>query len=678
MTPGTRPERGSELLGAMLERRYRVDSVIAHGGMSVVYRGLDTRLDRPVALKVMDSHYSANPSFVHRFELEARSAAKLHHPDVVAVYDQGVDHEIDGDHVYLVMQLVEGCTLRDLLQDRGALPLPLAVSVLRPALSALAAAHREGMVHRDIKPENVLIGLDGSVKVADFGLVRATASAGTTTGNVILGTVAYLSPEAVTTGDADARTDVYSAGVVLYELLTGQPPYTGDTALSVAYSHVNSDVPPPGELAPELPPAIDDLVLRATRRDPAGRPPDAAAFLAELDRISSELGLAQVPVPVPSSQQRTQQMAAEDGPGDGGPPTDRIAPITEASVPDPAFPVPHAAAQDAGPRGTRALARPSDEEQTSELAAIGPSPAERHEARRRRGGRAFALWTLTILVIAGLLGGTAWWLGNGRYIQVPRVTGETEQVATQVLRGADLTAEVTRQLDDNAPAGTVISSTPEQGARILSGDSVQLVVSLGKPKVPEIAAGTGLEQAQSAVREAKLRPVHDTSADEYHPSIPEGSVIRVDPAAGTQLPISSEVRLVVSKGPQPVQVPDVTGAGKDEAFAALQAAGFEPYEAGKQFDPNVEADHVITTDPSAGTTVELSGKPRIGVVVSNAVTVPDLNGTQAEQAQQQLASMGLQLQVQSFFQRPNALILGQFPLAGSKVEPGSTVRATAL
>jgi len=675
MTPGTRPERGAELLGALLERRYRVDSVIAHGGMSVVYRGLDTRLDRPVALKVMDTHYSANPSFVDRFELEARSAAKLHHPNVVAVYDQGVDREIDGDHVYLVMQLVEGCTLRDLLDDRGALPLPLAMSVLRPMLAALAAAHRAGMVHRDIKPENVLIGRDGSVKVADFGLVRATASAPKTTGNVILGTVAYLSPEQVETGDADSRTDVYSAGIVLYELLTGQPPYGGDTALSVAYKHVNNDVPPPSERVPELPPSIDDVVLRATRRDPAGRPADAAAFLAEVERIGGELGLPAVQVPVPTSQVRTQQMAQDLGPDDSGPPTDRIAPITEASVPES---VPPAAAPDPGPRGTRAMPRPEPEETTHEIAAVRPSPAAPHEARRRRGGRVFALWTAVILVVACLVGGAAWWLGSGRYIQVPRVVGETEAVATQVLRGADLSPEVSRQLDDNAPAGTVISSEPQQGSRILSGRSVQLVVSLGRPKVPDVAAGTGVDEAESAVREAKLRPVHDASADQYHPSIPEGGLIALQPGAGTELPISSEVRLVVSKGPQPQPIPDVTGAPRDQAFAALQAAGFEPYDAGQQFADNVEAGHVISTDPAAGTVVELRGRPRIGVVTSNAVTVPDLNGMPVTQAQQQLASMGLQLQVQSFFQRPNAIILGQLPLAGSKVQPGSVVRATAL
>ncbi|HEX3647009.1 MAG TPA: protein kinase, partial [Pseudonocardiaceae bacterium] len=286
---------GVAVLGAVLEGRYRVDTPLARGGMSSVYSGLDLRLDRPVAIKVMESRFAQDRSFIDRFELEARAAARLHHPNVVAVHDQGVD----GDHVYLVMELVSGGTLRDLLIERGPLPVPLAIGVLDPVLAALSSAHRAGLVHRDVKPENILIGQGGIVKVADFGLVRAMATAGITSDSTILGTVAYLSPEQVETGAADARSDVYSAGIVCYEMLTGAPPFLGDTPISVAYRHVNDDVPPPSESVPGIPAALDDLVLRATRRDPALRPPDAAAFLDELVRTRSSLGLRRVPVPVP-------------------------------------------------------------------------------------------------------------------------------------------------------------------------------------------------------------------------------------------------------------------------------------------------------------------------------------------------------------------------------------------
>ncbi|WP_433872018.1 Stk1 family PASTA domain-containing Ser/Thr kinase [Saccharopolyspora sp. CA-218241] len=653
----------------MLERRYRVDSLIARGGMSTVYRGLDTRLDRPVALKVMDEQYSGDRSFVERFESEARAAARLHDPNIVAVYDQGVDRRADGDHVFLVMQLVEGCTLRDLIVDRGRLPVPLALSVLEPVLSALAAAHGAGMVHRDVKPENVLIGEDGTVRVADFGLVRAAASAGTTSGSVILGTVAYLSPEQVTTGAADLRTDVYAAGVVLFEMLTGHPPYVGDTALSVAYRHVNDDVPAPGTQVDGVPPALDELVVRATRRDAQARPADAAAMLAEVRRVREELGIAPVPVPVPSSAERTTVLptAQHPPPEQGDPPTEQFAAVRDVPA--------------AGPQGTRALQRPrpaEEEDRTQEFGAVAAGPSPR-EQERRRGKRAVVAWTAVVAVLALLVGGVAFWLGTGgSSVQVPQLVGKPEAEAQQALQAAGLRSTVTKEHDNAVPEGVVISSSPEQGAQVSTEREVALVVSLGKPAVPPIAEGTPLAEAEIEIRNAKLQPMHDESADEYHQSVPEGRVIRVDPAPGTRLDISSEVRLIVSRGPPPVPVPDVRGASKEEAFAILSNAGFTPFEAGQQFNADVEGGHVITTDPGAGTEVRLAGSPRIGVVLSNAVAVPDLNGTTVEQAQQVMAERGLVLDVNALWNRPNMRIFGQLPTPGSRVEPGSTVRVTAF
>ncbi|GAA4614134.1 Stk1 family PASTA domain-containing Ser/Thr kinase [Saccharopolyspora hordei] len=648
----------------MLERRYRVDALLARGGMSTVYRGLDTRLDRPVAIKVMDEQYSGDRSFVQRFEREARAAAKLHHPDIVAVYDQGVDHGSDGDHVFLVMQLVEGCTLRDLIVDRGGqLPLPMALSVIEPVLSALDAAHRAEMVHRDVKPENVLIGSDGSVKVADFGLVRAAAEAGTTSGSVILGTVAYLSPEQVTTGAADARTDVYAAGIVLYEMLTGRPPYVGDTALSVAYRHVNDDVPPPSELVPDLPPAIDELVVRATRRDPAQRPQSAEAFLTEVRKAREELGISLVPVPAPESAERTAQIPAITD----DPPTAQIPAVQDAPPPPPP----------AAPQRTRAMLRPAtgDEDYAQDAGPVPPPPPARP---RQRGRRTVAIWTAVVLALAALVGGGAFWLGSGTFVEVPKVVGQTEAAAQQALTAADLVGNVTREHDNVVPEGTVISSNPEEGTQVRSGSTVELVVSLGKPEVPEIAEGTPLAEAESLIRNAKLVPKHDESADQYHTTVPEGRVISVDPAPGTPLNISSEVTIIVSKGPPPVPVPDVRGMSRDEAFATLAAAGFEPYELGREFSADVEADHVISTDPEPGTEVRLAGKPRVGVLLSNAVTVPNLSGVTVEQAQQQAAALGLRLNVNAIFHRQNMVVFGQYPLPGSKVRPGSEIHATAF
>ena len=259
--------------GTVLDGRYRLGAMIARGGMSTVYRGVDTRLDRPVAVKVMSPHYVADPTFLTRFEREARLAASLGHPGVVAVYDQGQD----GDLVFLVMELVDGGTLRDLIRERGPLPVPVVFAILDPLLDALGAAHANGLVHRDVKPEYVLISARGTVKIADFGLVRAVGSHTVATGDVILGTVAYLSPEQVATGVSDTRTDVYAAGIVAFEMLTGRPPFEGDNPMSVAYQHVHSDVPAPSSRidpagpADAVPAPLDDLVLAATARDPAER-----------------------------------------------------------------------------------------------------------------------------------------------------------------------------------------------------------------------------------------------------------------------------------------------------------------------------------------------------------------------------------------------------------------------
>ena len=293
----------------MLDGRYRVATKIATGGTSTVYRGLDTRLDRPVALKVMDSRYSGDQQFLTRFQLEARSVARLKDPGLVAVYDQG----LDARHPFLVMELVEGGTLRELLAERGPMPPHAVAAVLRPVLGGLAAAHRAGLVHRDVKPENVLISDEGEVKIVDFGLVRAVAEAGITSTSVILGTAAYLSPEQVKDGNASPRSDVYAAGIVAYELLTGQTPFSGDTALSVAYQRLDTDVPPPSSVISGVPSQFDELVERATARDPAGRYADAQDMGAELDAIVDALQLPDFRVPSPRNSAQHRSAAAHRG-----------------------------------------------------------------------------------------------------------------------------------------------------------------------------------------------------------------------------------------------------------------------------------------------------------------------------------------------------------------------------
>lgn len=390
-------QQSDPLAGAVLDGRYRVDTLIATGGMSRVYRGLDVRLDRPVALKIMDTRYAGDSQFLTRFQREARTVARLKHPGLVAVYDQG----IDGEHPFLVMELVEGGTLRELLAERGPMPPHAAAAVLGPVLGGLAVAHREGLVHRDVKPENILISDDGDVKIADFGLVRAIAEAKITSTSVILGTAAYLSPEQVSTGDAGPASDVYAVGILGYELLTGRTPFTGDTALSVAYQRMDTDVAPPSTVIRGVPAQFDGLVLRATARDPAHRYADADDMAAELDTIVDELGLPDFRVPAPRNS--AQHLSAERDPNRAH----------EAATTDTVRPAP--------PRQhTRALTRGPDDwqpqEPMPEYAPVagqfaGIEMSDFYWARQR-AKRALFFWVVTVITLTGLVAAAAWTLGS--------------------------------------------------------------------------------------------------------------------------------------------------------------------------------------------------------------------------------------------------------------------------
>ncbi|WP_102142679.1 protein kinase domain-containing protein [Mycobacterium hubeiense] len=388
-------QQSDPLVGAVLDGRYRVDALIATGGMSGVYRCLDLRLDRPVALKIMDSRYAGDQQFLTRFQREARAVARLKHPCLVAVYDQG----IDGQHPFLVMELIEGGTLRELLRERGPMPPHAAAAVLAPVLGGLAVAHREGLVHRDVKPENVLISDDGDVKIADFGLVRAVAEAKITSTSVILGTAAYLSPEQVGTGDASPASDVYAVGILAYELLTGDTPFTGDTALAVAYQRMDRDVAPPSTVIAGVPPQFDELVLRATARDPARRYADAQEMATELDEIVEELDLPDFRVPAPTnsaqhlsaalyhSQERTQAKPAPRqhtreltrGPDDWDPPVDDADYGSEYDVVSGQF--------------------------------AGIDMSEFYWARQR-AKRVLLFWVIAILTVTGLVAAAAWTVGS--------------------------------------------------------------------------------------------------------------------------------------------------------------------------------------------------------------------------------------------------------------------------
>ncbi|NMH99452.1 Stk1 family PASTA domain-containing Ser/Thr kinase [Pseudonocardia acidicola] len=590
-------------VGALLDARYRVGPVIARGGMSTVYRGTDTRLDRPVAIKVMDPRMAADPTFRVRFEREARSAARIDHPAVIDVHDQGDDHSGPEPTLFLVMELVEGGTLRDVLRARGAVGVPAAFAVLEPVLAGLAEAHRLGLVHRDVKPENVLISRTGEVKVADFGLVTAAAQAGASHAGMIMGTMAYLSPEQVATGSADARSDVYATGVLLYELLTGAPPFTGDTAISVAYRHVNEDVPAPSQTATEVPPELDALVQRATRRDPAARPADAAAFLAELRRVRDRLRVPRVPVPVPPPRPIDEQDTVPAGP--------RRVPGGTSVEPVPDW----SAAGPPGPGGTRALSRPVDLEATPGSTRHTPIPAAGradHRVARRRSRRIFAVWIAVILVLGMLVATAAWWLGTGRWTAMPSVVGLNRAAAEKLIAESDLVVSVTEAHHDSVATDVVSAADPAPQSRLLRGSQVKLVVSTGRPVVPAVAPGATVAAAEQTVRSADLTPVQATGATEFSSTVPEGAVIRTDPAAGTQLPIGGSVTLVISRGaappppPQQVQVPFVIGEKARDAAEMLNEVGLSTQlESAFPFGRGSGRDNgrVVGQSPSAGSEV---------------------------------------------------------------------------
>ncbi|MGO4446074.1 protein kinase [Mycobacterium sp. 2YAF39] len=382
-------QQSGPLVGAVLDGRYRVDTMIATGGMSSVYRGLDIRLDRPVALKVMESKYAGDQQFLTRFQREARAVARLSNPGLVSVYDQG----IDGRHPYLVMELVEGGTLRELLRERGPMPPHAVAAVLAPVLGGLAAAHAAGLVHRDIKPENVLISDRGEVKIADFGLVRAVAEAKITSTSVILGTAAYLSPEQVSTGDADPRSDVYSVGILAYELLTGDTPFTGDTALAVAYQRMDRDVPAPGTVITGVPRQFDELVLHATVRDPAGRYTDAKDMADDLAAIVDDLGLPAFRVPAPSNS--AQHAAA-------------VTAATAARKPPPAAQPPR--------QHTREITRDDIPPQESEYEPVSGQFAgvdlDDFYWAQQRAKRVLMFWVIAVITLTGLVAAGAWTVGG--------------------------------------------------------------------------------------------------------------------------------------------------------------------------------------------------------------------------------------------------------------------------
>ncbi|MGW2561231.1 Stk1 family PASTA domain-containing Ser/Thr kinase [Streptomyces sp. NPDC001514] len=623
------------LVGQLLDGRYRVDARIAVGGMATVYRAVDTRLDRVLALKVMHPALASDVSFVERFIREAKSVARLSHPNVVGVYDQGAQ----GAYVYLAMEYVAGCTLRDVLRERGALQPRAALDILEPVLAALGAAHRAGFVHRDMKPENVLIGDDGRVKVADFGLVRAVGAVTNTTGSV-LGTVSYLAPEQIESGTADTRADVYACGVVLYEMLTGAKPYGGDTPAQVLYQHLNEDVPAPSAAVPGLAPELDQLVAGATARNPDVRPYDAVALLARTREARAALGDDQLDALPP--QART---ADPDGAGGAAGAEDRTSVLPRAAV--------------------------QQVQQTSRLEMPPPPPPQTSVRPARAPRRGVIAAVVAALLLLGA--GGVWYINSGQFTRVPPVLGQTEAAAKKRLADTGLEVERTEQgFSDVYRRGTVMDIDPDPGQRIRDNGSVTLVVSRGPEivKVPEVE-GMTLAEAKNALRKVGLAPGVITK--DFSQNAAQGTVIGSDPAAGTDRRADSAVALVVSKG-APIDVPDVTGESVEHATSTLQEAGLKVEVAAGRVNSPEEAGTVAAQSPAEGgqaakgdtVTLTVSKGPRM-------IDVPDVTGETIASARHELEKAGFEVKVERNFPFLGNKIESQSVAGGGQAPEGSTI-----
>ncbi len=606
------------LVGQVLDGRYRVEARIAVGGMATVYRAVDTRLDRVLALKVMHPALAADASFVERFIREAKSVARLAHPNVVQVFDQGAD----GAYVYLAMEYVAGCTLRDVLRERGALQPRAALDILEPVLAALGAAHRAGFVHRDMKPENVLIGDDGRVKVADFGLVRSVDTVTSTTGTV-LGTVAYLAPEQMEQGTSDARVDVYACGVVLYEMLTGDKPHDGDTPAVVLYKHLHEDVPPPSAAVPGMAFQLDELVASATARTPQVRPADAVALLAQVREARGALDEAQLDALPPQALSADRDIA-----------DDRTSVIPRSLTVPRLLPVNEDEADD-DPAGSGDPAN-----RTSRFASEPPLPPRRRFARPRR--EVLAIIAAVLLVFG--VGAGVWYINSGQFTKVPAVLTQTEAQARERLDAAGLdVGEVKHAYSDTVKRGTVISTDPEPGARIRGNDSVTLTVSDGPEtvKVPDVK-GSRLDKAKKLLKTDGLEPGLVTEA--FSEDVLKGFVISSSPDAGTERRAGSAVSLVVSKG-VPIDVPDVTGQDLDDARAELEEAGLVVEVSTSEINSEFDKGQVAAQSP--GEDKQVADGDTVTLTLSKGpemVEVPDVVGASVDDARAELEEAGFEVE----------------------------------
>jgi beta-lactam-binding protein with PASTA domain len=598
-----------------LDGRYHVLERIAAGGMGEVFLAHDAVLSREVAIKVLHRSLAGDQAFVDRFRREARAAATLNHPNIVAVYDWGA---VDGIY-YMVMEYVHGRSARDLLNANGHLEPGQAAGVVRQTLLALEHAHAKGIVHRDLKPENILVTPDGTVKLTDMGLARAFGDARATRAGAVTGTVQYLSPEQIRGEPADPRSDLYALGIVTYELLTGRLPFSGETPMAIAYKHLSERVPAPSGFADGVPPDLDGFVASATDPDRELRPEDARAMRLDLESIQPQLGRA-----------RTLGGLVQDLPEviGAGEPTEAALPAVTQTIP-------------------------------------------RVERTKRRRWRGWLAWALALALVAASAWG-AWTYLLPHSHPVPDVTGVSVDAASTRLGNLGFVVKVAEgRYDPKVPKGNVLAVDPPAGTSLKDGEVVTLIPSLGPPPVPvPSVAGLSLDAAVTRLTAAGL--VRGQVAQVYSDTVADGDVVRQAPADG-KAPQGSAVDLWVSKGHAPADVPDVAGKTQSDAIAALKGAGFKPVVK-QEFSDKVDRGVVISVDPTAGTSQAWGSAVTITVSQGpETFPAPTLTGLTPAQAKAKAATYGLTV---SYFYIPGSstsLVIGQNPKPGDTVRYGDAI-----
>lgn len=629
----------SDLSGEIIDGRYQLTRIVASGGMATIYAALDLRLDRQVALKVMHPHLAQDEQFVTRFIREAKAAASLSHPNIVSVLDQGWNQG-GVPCVFIVMELVEGATLRDYIHEQGALPIARALQIITPIASALAAAHKLGIVHRDIKPENILVSKEGRIKIADFGLARGALLGSTLTAesSVILGSVSYLSPEQVQRGISDARSDVYSLGIVLFEVLTGQKPFQGEDPVQIAIKHVNDRVPAPSSINPEISSEVDELVLRATDVNPDKRPKDAGEFQELLRSLSEKLDpkrrqlsleLDLPPLPIKTNQkERKSRFAASDS------------------------------------KTVKKEETVAKKEMTSKNKKPQLSP------RVKRNRRIAALIAATLALIS-------WYvvIGPGSKVIVPSLAGLTTQEAKFQLEDLGLNLDITRkEFSEDIPEGKVISSNPAGGGRVDPDGTVSVTISRGKERysVPNLQ-GLKIAAAESLLKDNKL--IVGEVIEEFSTEFPKDFIMRSAPAAGERIKRDSQVNIFISAGVEQIGISNYRGKSGEQALNELTEAGFE-VETKYVFSEDLPIGAVVSQSPAAGDADKGSTVNLLVSKGSQYVFIPNIFSLSEEKAVAMLKDLDLKAVVKKVGNKKTKVVTNVTPKVGTKVKRGSNVTIT--